>query len=56
MRGAGRVKRCSSKQVDVVAVGHLRLDAGWHNRGYIFPEGFCTHTVFRSSVCYHIIP
>ena len=42
--GVGRVKRCSSKQVDVVAVGRLRLDPGWHNRGYIFPEGF------RSSV------
>ena len=33
-----------------MAVGRLRLDAGWHNRGYIFPEGFCTQTVFRSSV------
>ena len=46
---AGRVKRCSSKQVDLVAVGALRLDPGWHNRGYIFPEGFCSPTLFRSS-------
>jgi hypothetical protein len=44
------VKRCSSKQVDLVAAGALRLDPGWHNRGYIFPEGFCSQTVFRSSV------
>lgn len=49
---AGRVKRCSSKQVEVIDVGSLRLDPGWHNKGYIFPDGFCTRTVFRSSVCH----
>ena len=47
---AGRVKRCSSKQVDIVSLGALRLDPGWHNAGYIFPDGFTTSTVFRSSV------
>ena len=47
---AGRVKRCSSKQVDIVSLGALRLDDGWHNAGYIFPDGFTTATVFRSSV------
>ena len=50
MLGAGRVKRCSSKQVDIVSLGALRLDPGWHNAGYIFPDGFTTSTVFRSSV------
>lgn len=44
------MKRCSSKQVDVVSLGVLRLDDGWHNAGYIFPDGFTTATVFRSSV------
>lgn len=48
---AGRVKRCSSKQVELMCIGELRLAAGWHNNGYIFPDGFCTRTVFRSSVC-----
>ncbi|BDA47156.1 probable transforming growth factor beta regulator 1 at C-terminar half [Coccomyxa sp. Obi] len=46
----GRVKRCSSKQVELLCIGELRLDPGWYNNGYIFPEGFCTRTVFRSSV------
>ncbi|KAK9905576.1 hypothetical protein WJX75_002376 [Coccomyxa subellipsoidea] len=46
----GRVKRCSSKQVELMCIGELRLAAGWHNNGYIFPDGFCTRTVFRSSV------
>ena len=44
------MKRCSSKQVDIVSLGALRLDPGWHNAGYIFPDGFTTSTVFRSSV------
>ena len=47
---AGRVKRCSSKQVELTAVGVLCLRPGWHNNGYIFPDGFHTRTVFRSSV------
>ena len=47
---AGRVKRCSSKQVDVISIGTLRLDPGWHNKGYIFPDGFTARTIFRSSV------
>ena len=49
-RFAGRVKRCSSKQVELLCIGVLRVETGWHNNGYIFPDGFCTRTVFRSSV------
>ncbi|KAK9824373.1 hypothetical protein WJX72_009819 [[Myrmecia] bisecta] len=45
----GRVKRCSSKQVDLVMLGTLRSEPGWHNKGYIFPEGYVARTVFRSS-------
>ena len=37
---AGRVKRCSSKQVELTAVGVLCLRPGWHNNGYIFPRRF----------------
>ena len=33
-----------------MSLGVLRLDDGWHNAGYIFPDGFTTATVFRSSV------
>ena len=33
-----------------MSAGALRLDRGWHNRGYIFPEGYTSQTVFRSSV------
>ena len=33
-----------------MSLGALRLDPGWHNAGYIFPDGFTTSTVFRSSV------
>ena len=36
--------------MDIVSLGALRLDPGWHNAGYIFPDGFTTSTVFRSSV------
>eukprot|EP00958_Prasinococcus_capsulatus_P016663 scaffold1851_cov390-Prasinococcus_capsulatus_cf.AAC.1 len=40
-------------------VGELCTDKGWHNQGYIFPNGYKSRVVFRSSVdtdktCYHI--
>ena len=46
----GRVKKCSSKAVELMEVGMLRTEPGWHNRGYIFPDGFVSRTAFRSSV------
>lgn len=46
----GRVKKGSVRSGELVSVGTLRLDAGWHNAGYIFPDGFKTRMVFRSSV------
>ncbi|KAL4451372.1 hypothetical protein ABPG77_009444 [Micractinium sp. CCAP 211/92] len=46
----GRVKQKSHKSADLVAAGSLRAEKGWHNAGYIFPEGFHSRTLFRSSV------
>lgn len=36
--------------MQLLSIGRLRLDSGWHNNGYIFPDGFVSRTVFRSSV------
>jgi hypothetical protein len=46
----GRVKQKSHKNADLVTVGALQSKNGWHNAGYIFPEGFQSRTLFRSSV------
>ena len=46
----GRVKKCSSKAVELMELGTLSTEPGWHNRGYIFPDGFVSRTTFRSSV------
>lgn len=46
----GRVRQKSTKRGEVVDVGTVRFKNGWHNRGYIFPEGFKAKTPFRSSV------
>jgi len=46
----GRCKRGSVKSAELVHAGKLVLDDGWHNAGYIFPDGFTSRTVFRSSV------
>lgn len=46
----GRVKQKSHKSADLVEVGTLRAQSGWYNAGYIFPEGFQSRTLFRSSV------
>jgi hypothetical protein len=46
----GRVRQKSQKQVDLVEVGSLSVEHGWHNQGYIFPDGFHSRTLFRSSV------
>lgn len=46
----GRVKQKSHKSADLVAVGQVRAHKGWYNAGYIFPAGFHSRTLFRSSV------
>ena len=46
----GRVKRCGSKAVSLLSLGHLHPAPGWHNGGYIFPRGYAAVTKFRSSV------
>ncbi|KAL4855620.1 putative lysine-specific demethylase JMJ16 [Chlorella vulgaris] len=46
----GRVKQKSHKSADLVVAGSLRAEKGWYNAGYIFPQGFQSRTLFRSSV------
>ena len=46
----GRVKQKSHKSAELVEVGVLRAQKGWYNAGYIFPDGFKSRTLFRSSV------
>ena len=46
----GRVKQKSHKSAELIEAGSLRLEKGWFNAGYIFPEGFKSRTLFRSSV------
>jgi len=46
----GRVKQKSHKNAELLEVGALQTKNGWHNAGYIFPEGFKSRTLFRSSV------
>ena len=46
----GRVKKGSVKSGELVNIGTLVLSKGWHNGGYIFPDGFTSRMVFRSSV------
>ncbi|KAK2075880.1 hypothetical protein QBZ16_001622 [Prototheca wickerhamii] len=46
----GRVKQKSHKSAELVRVGELRAVRGWYNSGYIFPLGFASRTLFRSSV------
>ncbi|KAL6784666.1 hypothetical protein ACKKBF_B02710 [Auxenochlorella protothecoides x Auxenochlorella symbiontica] len=46
----GRVKQKSHKSAELVDVGVLWPERGWHNAGYIFPLGFVSRTLFRSSV------
>ena len=46
----GRVRQKSTKRGEVVEIGTVRFEKGWHNRGYIFPDGFFAKTPFRSSV------
>ncbi|KAK3284326.1 hypothetical protein CYMTET_8016 [Cymbomonas tetramitiformis] len=55
----GRVKRCSVKSCELVSIGTVSLRDGWHNRGYIFPDGYEIRTNFRASVdidqlCVHV--
>jgi hypothetical protein len=44
------VKQKSHKSAELMEVGQLRAEKGWYNAGYIFPEGFKSRTLFRSSV------
>jgi len=46
----GRLRLKSSKHAELVSVGALRAEPGWHNAGYIFPDGFVSRVSFRSSV------
>jgi len=46
----GRVRQKGSKRATLVEVGFVRFEKGWHNQGYIFPDGYFARTNFRSSV------
>jgi len=54
----GRVKQKGAKKADILTVGEMVFEKGWSNAGYIFPAGFKSRVLFRSSVdldklCYH---
>ena len=40
----------TTRQVELVEAGRAVGGKGWQNKGYIFPDGFRSRTVFRSSV------
>ncbi len=42
--------RARTRQVELVEAGRAVGGKGWQNKGYIFPDGFRSRTVFRSSV------
>jgi len=46
----GRVRQKSTKRGTVHEIGQVRFEDGWHNKGYIFPDGFMAKTPFRSSI------
>ncbi|KAK9857596.1 hypothetical protein WJX84_011650 [Apatococcus fuscideae] len=46
----GRVRQKGSRQAELLEAGSLREDKGWYNSGYIFPDGFKSRVLFRSSV------
>ena len=46
----GRVRQKNSKRAELVTLGTIRYEKGWHNQGYIFPAGYFARTLFRSSV------
>ncbi|KAF8065639.1 hypothetical protein HT031_003240 [Scenedesmus sp. PABB004] len=46
----GRVRQKSHKTTELVEVGQLVPHGDWHNAGYIFPAGFRSRLLFRSSV------
>lgn len=54
----GRVKHKGAKKAELVEAGELHAHKDWYNSGYIFPLGFKSRLLFRSSVeldalCYH---
>lgn len=46
----GRVRQKSHKTTELVEVGQLVVHKDWYNAGYIFPAGFKSRLLFRSSV------
>ncbi|KAK9846986.1 hypothetical protein WJX84_000674 [Apatococcus fuscideae] len=46
----GRVRQKGSRQAELLEAGTLRVDKGWYNSGYVFPDGFKSRVLFRSSV------
>ena len=56
--GVGRVRRKAVKNCELVKKGTLVRRKLWHNKGYIFTDGFESRTTYRSSVelgqlCWH---
>jgi len=45
----GRVKCRSNKKVELLEVGEIREGKKWHNKGYIFPSGYKSSTMYKSS-------
>lgn len=45
----GRVKQKAGKHATILNIGVARSEKGWFNAGYIFPDGFKSEVVFRSS-------
>ena len=45
----GRVKCRSNKRVELLDVGEIHEGKKWHNKGYIFPAGFKSSTMYKSS-------
>eukprot|EP00879_Flechtneria_rotunda_P012562 GHRR01013117.1.p1 GENE.GHRR01013117.1~~GHRR01013117.1.p1 ORF type:complete len:818 (+),score=413.00 GHRR01013117.1:146-2455(+) len=51
----GRVRQKSHKTTELVEVGKLVAHPDWFNAGYIFPAGFKSRLLFRSSVDLHAL-
>ncbi|GBF99740.1 hypothetical protein Rsub_12515 [Raphidocelis subcapitata] len=46
----GRVRQKSHKNTELVELGTPMVGKGWYNAGYIFPAGFKSRLLFRSSI------
>ena len=40
----------ATPQVELMEAGRVVGGKGWQNKGYIFPAGFRSRTIFRSSI------